>query len=174
MSLLLIETAPAQAGRDEIRSLIDRVGEVTGQQGGEFIEAQVTVGDAQAFIVVEHNDSAALKAALADAGIAIASIDPVRLVGAELSEVKAAQTSPGEYLVEWDLPEGLTMDAYLTRKGEKAPLYDDVPEAKFLRTYVREDMVKCLCFYDGDDEGAVLKARDAVSAPVDRFHRLER
>ena len=29
----------------------------------------------------------------------------------------------------------------------------------FIETYVREDMVKCLCFYDGDSEDAVLKAK---------------
>lgn len=42
----------------------------------------------------------------------------------------------------------------------------------FLRTYVREDLDKCLCFYDAPDEAAVLRAREAVSTPVDRVHAL--
>jgi len=64
------------------------------------------------------------------------------------------------------------MEQYLTRKREKAPLYAQVPETQFLRTYVREDMVKCLCFYDAPDEDAVIRARAAVDTPVDRLTRL--
>jgi hypothetical protein len=33
-------------------------------------------------------------------------------------------------------------------------------------------MLKCLCFYDAPDEAAVLRAREVVSAPVDRLHAL--
>ena len=43
----------------------------------------------------------------------------------------------------------------------------------FLRTYVREDTVKCLCFYDAPDEEAVVRAREAVSTPIDRLHARE-
>jgi hypothetical protein len=92
-------------------------------------------------------------------------------VAAYIAQVKAERPASG-YLVEWDLPADLTMDAYLARKKEKAPLYAQVPETTFQRTYVREDMVKCLCFYDAPDESAVLRARDVVSAPVDRLHAL--
>jgi hypothetical protein len=76
-------------------------------------------------------------------------------------------------LVEWDLPAGLEMDAYLARKKEKSPLYAQVPEVKFLRTYVREDMARCLCFYNAPDQEAVVKARQVVQAPVDRLTRVE-
>ena len=65
------------------------------------------------------------------------------------------------------------MDKYLARKKEKSPLYEDIDDVKFLRTYVREDMVKCLCFYDGESEEDVKRARDVVSAPIDRLHRIE-
>ena len=47
-----------------------------------------------------------------------------------------------------------------------------MPEVAFLRTYVREDMVKCLCFYDAPDVEAVVRAREVVSAPVNRLHTL--
>jgi hypothetical protein len=75
--------------------------------------------------------------------------------------------------VEWDIPEGITMDAYLARKKEKSPLYAQVPETTFQRTYVREDMLKCLCFYDAPDEEAVVRAREVVSTPIDRLHKLD-
>ncbi|MGH2836239.1 MAG: DUF4242 domain-containing protein [Solirubrobacteraceae bacterium] len=66
------------------------------------------------------------------------------------------------------------MDAYLQRKKEKAPLYAQVPEVTFLRTYVREDMSKCLCLYDAGREGDVRRAREAVSTPISRLHELDR
>jgi myo-inositol catabolism protein IolC len=37
---------------------------------------------------------------------------------------------------------------------------------------VREDMVKCLCFYDALDEAAVRRARDVVSTPITRLNSL--
>lgn len=38
---------------------------------------------------------------------------------------------------------------------------------------MREDTVKCLCFYDAPDEDAVTRARQAVSTPIDRLHKLD-
>lgn len=178
MSLLLAEIVPADTstqlvGREQVTTLLDRLAGAIAAAGGEFVEAQVTADGGRVFAILEHADQAAAGAALRAGGIAVESLDPVRLVGADLADIKAHRPG-GQYLVEWDLPADLTMDAYLARKKEKAPLYADVPEATFLRTYVREDMAKCLCFYDGEDEGAVLKARAAVSAPIDRFHELAR
>lgn len=173
MALQLVEIVPTTKDRTAIQGVIDHIGSVATSVGGELIEAQVTSDATRAFVIVEHDDSKTFNKALTTAGIDFAAVDPVRLVGAELDDVKAARTSPGEYLVEWDLPEGLTMDTYLERKKASKPLYATVPEAQFLRTYVREDLAKCLCFYDGEDEGAVRKAREVVSAPVDRFHHLD-
>ena len=53
--------------------------------------------------------------------------------------------------------------------GERA---SEVPEVSYLRTYVREDTAKCLCFYDAPDEEAVVRARKAVSTPIDRLFKL--
>ena len=44
----------------------------------------------------------------------------------------------------------------MARKKAKAPLYAKVPETTFLRTYVCEDMTKCLCFYRAPDADAVV------------------
>jgi hypothetical protein len=67
----------------------------------------------------------------------------------------------------------MDMDSYLARKKANAPRYADVPEVSFLRTYVREDMAKCLCFYDAADEDIVRRGRAAVDTPIDRLHALD-
>ena len=76
------------------------------------------------------------------------------------------------YLVEWNLPENLTMDQYLERKKTNSVHYAEVPEVAFSRTYVCEDMTKCLCFYDAPNESTVKKAREAVKAPIDTITEI--
>lgn len=138
----------------------------------EFVEAQVTADAGRVFAIFDGGTVDAVRSALTSAGLTVDDASEVRLVGAEIADIKARRPASG-YLVEWDLPAGLTMDAYLARKKEKSPLYAQVPEATFQRTYVREDMVKCLCFYDAPDEESVVRAREVVSAPIDRLHRLD-
>lgn len=140
--------------------------------GAQLVEAQVTAGADRIFVIVEADAASQVNAALEglDAD-EVSDPAPVRLVGADLEAIKAARPEAG-YLVEWDIPSHIDMETYLTRKAEKTPLYANVPEVSFLRTYVREDMVKCLCFYDGPDEAAIERARAAVSTPIDRLHTL--
>ena len=137
----------------------------------ELIESQVTKDGKKVFAVLEAEQIEALRSKISAAGFNLFDLAQVRLVGAELEDIKKLKPK-GQYLVEWDFPEGLTMDKYLTRKKEKSPLYAGIQDVKFLRTYVREDMVKCLCFYDGDSEEAVLRAREIVDTPVSRIHEL--
>lgn len=169
MSLFLLEFASPARDAAALESFIGSIDSAV--SAGEVIESQVASDFARLFVIVEHNDQATLTADLTNAGINTDDIAEVRLVGAELADVKAARQSVG-YLVEWDFPAGLTMDTYLARKAAKTPLYANVPEVTFLRTYVREDMVKCLCFYNAPDEDAVRHARDVVQAPVTRLSRL--
>jgi hypothetical protein len=169
MPLLLAEVLPANTA--DVAGVLATVAGAAQRSGGEFIEAQVTAGGDRVFAIVESDDADRLRRELVTAGVNVEAVADVRLVGADLADVKAHRPTSG-YLVEWDLPAGLTMEAYLTRKKEKSPLYAQVPETTFQRTYVREDMLKCLCFYDAPDEEAVLRARDVVGAPVDRLHRL--
>jgi hypothetical protein len=75
-------------------------------------------------------------------------------------------------LVEWNIPEDITMDQYLARKKKNSVHYEEVPEVAFSRTYVCEDMSKCLCFYDAPDEAAVKRAREAVQTPIDSITEL--
>ena len=171
MTLYLLEIPTTAQTREDLQPVFRDVERAVQQDGGAFVEAQVPTGLQRAYVVVEHDDEARLKAALRARGTPVAGVAQVRLVGATLDDVKAAR-GKADYLVEWDFPAGLTMDAYLTRKQERAPLYAQVPEVRFLRTYVCEDMSKCLCFYQAQDEAAVRRAREVVSTPVTRLSRL--
>jgi hypothetical protein len=174
VGLYLVETRTPTADRAAVESLLEQLAGAVTDADATVVESRVTHDLKRVFTVVEHDgpDAAPLRTAVDRAELVVDDIAPVRLVGAELEDVKAATSQGPRYLVEWDLPSDLTMDAYLARKKEKAPLYDDVPEVAFRRTYVREDLDKCLCFYDAPCEEDVYRARDAVSAPVDRFHEL--
>lgn len=172
MSLVLIELEPASntsvGGLSDILRIVESA---IAQLGGEFIEAQVTGSQDRIFAILEGVTVDGARSVLEESGLVVDDAASVRLVGADLDVIKASRPASG-YLVEWDLPDGLTMDDYLARKKAKSPLYAQVPETTFQRTYVREDMVKCLCFYDAPDEDAVRRARDVVSAPIDRLHHL--
>lgn len=185
-TLFLVELTPAptpQAATDssdgsaqtrpDVSGLLSRLSQEAPAHSVELIEAQVTADLATVFVILEAEDAAS--AASATAALPATASEPaqVRLVGAGLDQVKASRPEAG-YLVEWDIPAGMDMDTYLTRKAEKSPLYAQVPEVSFLRTYVREDMEKCLCLYNAPDEDAVRRARDAVSTPIDRLHALEK
>lgn len=169
-SLFLLEVALPE-GSDSFEPLFEKLAETAKQANGELIEIQVSKQNGLAYTIVEHRSAEVLEALFRQAGVDFNEVAPVRLVGAELEEIKKKKAG-AQFLVEWDIPEGTTMDQYLTRKKSKAPLYAQVPETQFLRTYVREDMVKCLCFYDAPDEDAVIRARQAVDTPVDRLTRL--
>ena len=173
MPLFLLEYGTDAQTREDVRPLFDAVSRAVRAAGGEFIEAQVPSALDRAYVVAEHADEASLKSALSDAGHSPRGISEVRLVGADLADVKAARGASADYLVEWDFPAGLSMDTYLERKKSKAPLYAQVPDVKFLRTYVCEDMSKCLCFYQAQDEDAVRRARDVVSTPITRLSPLQ-
>src|SRR2546426_6895459 len=150
MALVLVELKPAVGSREELSPIFDRIAAVVRRDGGEVIEIQVGAGLTPVYVVAEHAAPAGLVAALSASGEAVSDVAEVRLVGATLEQVKASRGA-ADYLVEWALPATLTMDTYLARKREKSPLYAKVPEVRFLRTYVREDMAKCLCLYDAPD-----------------------
>ncbi|HJE52495.1 MAG TPA: DUF4242 domain-containing protein [Tessaracoccus flavescens] len=166
MSLYLVELTSAADAQSVLADL-------AATTATEFIEAQVTADASRIFAILEADSADDVAAAVAPLEAEASDPAEVRLVGADLSDIKAARPEAG-YLVEWDIPSHIDMDTYLARKAEKTPLYDQVPEVSFLRTYVREDMAKCLCFYDAPDADAVVHARDVVSTPVDRLHALGR
>ncbi|WP_367404585.1 DUF4242 domain-containing protein [Kocuria marina] len=178
MSLQLIEIVPAVAEKEAVSSIIDATSSAVTQASAELIESQVTADHARVFVVVETQQDTpeglaqTVRTALGDSVTEVTGPDEVRLVGAELEDIKKLRGQT-DYLVEWDIPAEITMEQYLTRKKANAPKYAEVPEVSFLRTYVREDTAKCLCFYNAPDEDAVARARAAVDTPFDRMFKLE-
>ncbi|MCM3760549.1 DUF4242 domain-containing protein [Alkalihalobacillus oceani] len=139
--------------------------------GQELIEVQVAKDFNRAFFIFEAAEEGTLTQNLSDAGIVPSLVKEVRIVGQDLEEVKK-QKDKINYLVEWNLPEDLTMEGYLARKKANSVHYAEVPEVSFSRTYVCEDMTKCLCFYDAPDDEAVKRARQAVKAPIDAITEI--
>lgn len=150
--------------------LIDRARTTTENAGAKLVETSLAEPLGRLYVVVEAESGSELAEQFRRAELSVLDVGQVRVVGTPAAEGAEAPS----HLVEWDLPKHLKMEQYLARKAEKTPLYAQAPDVKFLRTYVREDMVKCVCLYDAPDEDAVLRAREIVSAPVDRLARLTR
>ncbi|MCO4427872.1 DUF4242 domain-containing protein [Staphylococcus aureus] len=136
-----------------------------------LIEVQATENLTHGYFIVEANDEAEAKQFLTKAGISIQLVKEVRLVGKDLDEVKNGDAHV-DYLATWNIPEGITMDQYLARKKKNSIHYEEVPEVEFKRTYVCEDMSKCICLYNAPDEEAVRRARKAVDTPIDGIEKL--
>lgn len=173
MSLFLIETVFNESDRSK-ESVEEKVAQVENKlqaHDATLIEAQIAKGFANAFFIVETEDDAQVAKVIEEVGITVNLRKEVRLIGESLDDVKQ-QSGVVNYLVEWNLPEHLTMDQYLARKEKNSVKYDEVPEVSFARTYVCEDMTKCLCFYDAPNQAAVEKAREVVEAPIDAITEL--
>jgi len=167
MALYLIESNLDGNIRDEgaFRSRADELGRELGERGAKLLEVQVSQGFERAFFIAEGGEET-VREALAAAEVPAQLLKEVRLIGKRTEEVEARKEGLN-YLVEWNLPEHLTMEQYLERKKKNSVHYAEVPEVSFSRTYVCEDMTKCLCFYKAPDEDAVKRAREAVRAPID-------
>ena len=126
-----------------------------------LIEVQATENLTHGYFIVEANDEAEAKQFLTEAGISIQLVNEVKNGDAHV-----------DYLVTWNIPEGITMDQYLARKKKNSVHYEEVPEVEFKRTYVCEDMSKCICLYNAPDEEAVRRARKAVDTPIDGIEKL--
>lgn len=171
MGLYLVESTLNESIKDQ-ESFEKKVEQLESQLGSnELIEVQVASDFSRAFFIFESEKEAGLKATLDLLGLPVSLTKEVRIVGQDLEEAKK-QKEKINYLVEWNLPEDLTMDQYLARKKKNSVHYAEVPEVSFSRTYVCEDMSKCLCFYDAPDDDAVVRAREAVKAPVDEITQL--
>ncbi|AMO86214.1 hypothetical protein JOC25_000920 [Solibacillus kalamii] len=169
MSLYLVESTINEVSSKEAFSAL--VEKVHGTEGVGVIEVQVAKDFSRGYFIIEAADEEAAKTALQTQGVAIDLVKEVRLIGKELDEVKAGGEQVN-YLVEWEIPAEITMEKYLERKKKNSVKYEEVPDVKFSRTYVCEDMTKCLCFYDAPDEAAVKRAREAVQTPITSLTEL--
>lgn len=173
MGLYLVEAMVNEAVKNK-HSFEQKVGDIQEEakkKNANLIEVQVSKDFSRVFFIFESDERNVLNDMLRELEIPVTLIKPVRLVGKEIEEVKK-QADAVNYLVEWNLPENLTMDQYLERKKKNSVHYAEVPEVSFSRTYVCEDMTKCLCFYDAPDESKVKEAREAVQAPVDTITEI--
>lgn len=174
MALFLIETtfkgeAPS---KEVIEEKVTQIQTNVAAVDASLIEVQISKDHTHAFFIVEAENETDARAAIEQADITVTLQKEVRLIGEQLEDVKQNKDVVN-YLVEWNLPENLTMDQYLARKQKNSVHYEEVPEVSFARTYVCEDMTKCLCFYDAPDQAAVEKAREAVQAPIDAITELD-
>lgn len=175
MSLYLVESVLGGLvnSKEAFEEKVEAVQQNLSDKNVTLIEVQVSSDFSRAFFIFESESRQVVNEGLREVGVPVALIKPVRLVGSDLDEVKK-QAETINYLVEWNLPENLTMEQYLDRKTTNSVHYAEVPEVSFSRTYVCEDMTKCLCFYDAPDESAVKKAREAVKAPIDSITQISK
>ncbi len=170
MALFLVETQNLSFAKSSVE-LDEKVKFLSEQPGPELIEVQVTEDLSHGYFIVESDSEAEAKQFLEDASIQVSLVKEVRLVGKDLDEIKKGDVSI-DYLVTWNIPEGITMDQYLERKKKNSVHYEEVPEVQFQRTYVCEDMTKCVCLYNAPNEDAVRRAREAVDTPIDDIEKI--
>lgn len=168
MALYLAESVLTKNLREQasLEQAVEKLAALAKDRNGALIEVQAAEDLSRAFFILESADQKNVREWFAESQIPVTLVKQVRLVGQELEEVRKNEAQV-KYLVEWNLPEGLTMDAYLNRKKENSVRYAEVPEVTFQRTYVCEDLTKCLCLYEAPGKDSVYKAREAVGAPVD-------
>lgn len=169
--LFLIERSLSSSSPSAASDFKEQLRAAVEGAGGRLEEFQVGTELNRAYAVVEFDTEEGLRDALRRAQVPFDDLARVRLVGTPPHDADP-QARTADYLVEWDFPPGLSMEAYLARKQANSSRYALVPEVRFLRTYVREDMVKCLCLYQAPDQDAVCRARQAVGAPISRLTRL--
>lgn len=173
MSLFLVESEFRSAieNKSDFETQVSGIQSVLKENNVNLIEVQVSKDFSRVFFIVEGEDEKVVEESLKDQDINIQLVKEVRLVGKDLEAVKK-QAEQVNYLVEWNIPAELTMDDYLSRKKKNSVHYQEVPEVSFSRTYVCEDMSKCLCFYDAPDEESVVRAREAVKTPIDSITEI--
>lgn len=169
MALFLVESTISEVSTKEAFS--ELVEKVHGAEGTGVIEVQVAKDFSRAYFIIEADEESTATTVLEGQNVTIDLVKEVRLIGKELDEVKAGGEQVN-YLVEWEIPAEITMEKYLERKKKNSVKYEEVPDVKFSRTYVCEDMTKCLCFYDAPDEAAVKRAREAVETPITSLTEL--
>jgi hypothetical protein len=171
LSLYLIESILAESlqNKEVLSEKIEAISNYANHKNSRLVEVQIGNNFSHAFFIIEGENEDIARNTITQQELEVNLIKEVRLIG---QEAEQTNTPEANYLVQWNLPEGLTMEKYLARKKEKSPLYDEVPDVDFIRTYVCEDMTKCLCFYKAPGEENVRKARDVVQAPVDSLTEI--
>src|SRR5699024_1486121 len=134
MSLFLFETdVVVKKDKEGVVDQLERLKTDLERQEASLIEVQLAKDVTSAFIIVETEDVQETTQTVEDNHFKVTLSKEVRLVGETLENVKQ-ENDVVNYLVEWNLPEDLTMDQYLNRKKQNSVHYTDVPEVEFART----------------------------------------
>jgi hypothetical protein len=133
MTLYLVEDDRQERTKEEVSEILERIATVASKSQGELIEALIGGTEGRLFLIIKAIDRASLEQVLENAGLGWQLIKEMRLIGQDLATVRERKDK-ANYLVQWNLPPGLTMETYLQRKAEKTPLYAQVPEVSFERT----------------------------------------
>jgi hypothetical protein len=169
MALFLVESVFGAIDRAKFQETVAGLQKASEQRNVRLIEVQASADFTRAFFILDGESRGDVTESCREANVPIALIKPVRLIGKDAREENGQDVN---YLVEWNIPDGITMEQYLERKKTNSIYYSEVPEVQFSRTYVCEDMTKCLCFYNAPDESAVKRARQAVKTPIDSITKL--
>lgn len=173
MGLFLIESSLKEivSTKEELNQKVDALQNKLNENNAALIELQVSKDFTRSFFIIESEERTVATNIFREFEFPVQLVKEVRLVGKDLEDVKK-NNEVVNYLVEWNIPENITMEQYLARKQKNSVHYQEVPEVSFSRTYVCEDMTKCLCFYDAPDEEAVKRAREAVQTPIDSITEI--
>ena len=97
---------------------IDEVARFIKQSGGRVVESRSTSDGSLTYIVLRSDDEpSAIAYALGVRAIPFRSVEPVRLVGAEVDAIQ--DDGVPRYLVEWDLPDGPRSSHLPGRQGRQ-------------------------------------------------------
>ena len=118
MTLYLLEANNLDFAKSK-KDLEDKAAKLTTGDVPTLIEVQATEDLTHGYFIVEANSDTEAKQFLEDASININLVKEVRLVGKDLEEVKKGDAHV-DYLVTWNIPEGITMDQYLARKKKNS------------------------------------------------------
>ena len=116
MNLYLIETRTDGLAEQEVERRLQSIG-----AQAELLEAQASPDDGRLYLILLADNEQQARAAFTPTNLPAELVKQVRLVGQDLETVRQRKAK-SNYLVEWNLPAGLTMEAYLTRKAERSPL----------------------------------------------------
>lgn len=168
MSLFLAESVLPASLKEKtaFEGIVENLNETAEKNKGKVVEVQVSQDFSRAFFILQVEKQDEVYRIFRELRLPLNLVKEVRLLGQQLDEVVTANKNV-RYIVEWNLPSDLTMERYLKRKKENSVKYEEVPEVEFIRTYVCEDLTKCVCFYDAPDVETVEKARKVVGAPID-------
>ena len=142
MNLYLIESSltGVVANKQELDKKAGELQSSLNEKGAMLIEVQVSKDLSRSFFIIEADNEEVATEELEKTGIAVELVKDVRLVGDDLEKVKQ-QRDVVNYLVEWNLPEDLTMDQYLARKKRKLRAY----MRRFLKYHLQEHMYVKTC-----------------------------